>query len=130
MSRSRSSVSSEGSDSFYEWDWVSDSDPIFYIYNSGFELEDYNWVLKIAPERQPINCGQRLTFLQWFLLKFPDEAFILLSTAPAATQVSLGKVFKRVYTRRTLSFDNWCWQEPGPEIDLLFGRDDGLEEPS
>ncbi|KAH0567786.1 hypothetical protein KQX54_013766 [Cotesia glomerata] len=130
MCRSGSSVSSAGSESSYEWSWVSNSDPIFYIYDDGFEFEDFEWVLRTAPERQPIYCGQELTFLQWFLLKFPDEASTLLSMAPAATQLSLSKVFERVYTRRTLSFGNWCWQEAGPEIDLLFGRGDGLEEPS
>ncbi|KAH0535126.1 hypothetical protein KQX54_013783 [Cotesia glomerata] len=130
MSHSESSVSSANSEQLYERTWVSNADPIFQIYDDGFDFEHYEWVLKTAPERQPIAFGRDLTFLQWFLQKNRKDVSRLLSAAPPATQESLGKVYERVSLRRTLSFDNWCWQEAGPEIDLLFGRGDGLEEPS
>ncbi|KAH0555272.1 hypothetical protein KQX54_016672 [Cotesia glomerata] len=130
MCLSESSVSSASCESLYECSWVSNSDPVFFIYEDGFEFEDYEWVLRTAPERQPIAFSHDMTFLQWFLSKNPDEAFRLLSAAPLATQENLGRVYERVSLRSTLSWDNWCWQEAGPEIDLLFGRGDGLEEPS
>ncbi|KAH0555269.1 hypothetical protein KQX54_016651 [Cotesia glomerata] len=111
MCLSESSVSSASCESLYECSWVSNSDPVFFIYEGGFEFEDYEWVLRTAPERQPVVFSHDMTFLQWFLSKNPDEAFRLLSAAPLATQENLGR-------------------EAGPEIDLLFGRGDGLEEPS